>query len=153
MTLGWRRVPAETVDRSAFREMCRRFAEREIVPVWEEADRLKAFPRTFYTAAAAAGLVGISAPADLGGADLGVHEEAICLEECCKINPNLSNALIVQGVAGGILGDFGTDEQKEIARRNIAGECLLAIAVTEPEAGNDVQNVQTRAVRDGDGCG
>lgn len=151
MSLGTRRVPRDTVDRTAFRETCRRFAEREIGPVWEEADRTKTFPRSFYAAAAKAGLIGISAPTEIGGADLGVYEEAICLEECCRINPNISNALIVQGVAGGILGDYGTDEQKEIVRCNIAGECLLAIAVTEPEAGNDVQNVQTQAVRDGDG--
>ncbi len=41
-------------------------------------------------------------------------------------------------------------EQREIARSKIAGDCLVAITVTEPEAGNDVQNVKTNARRDGD---
>ncbi len=144
-----RRRPAETVDRAMFRETCRRFAEREIAPIWQEADRESRFPRAFFTAAAKAGLIGIAAPAEVGGADLGVHEEAICIEECARVNPGVPNALIIQGVAGGILHDFGTAEQKQIARASIAGETMLAIAVTEPDAGNDVQNIQTAARRDG----
>lgn len=144
-----RRRPAETVDRPLFRETCRRFAEREIAPIWQEADREGRFPRAFFTAAAKAGLVGIAAPSEVGGADLGVHEEAICIEECARVNPGLPNALIIQGVAGGILHDFGTDEQKDLVRGAIRGETILAIAVTEPDAGNDVQNVKTAARRDG----
>jgi alkylation response protein AidB-like acyl-CoA dehydrogenase len=132
-----------------FRDTCRRFAEREIAPIWQEADRESQFPRSFFTAAANAGLIGIAAPAEVGGADLGVHEEAICIEECARVNPGLPNALIIQGVAGGILHDFGTDEQKDLARASIEGKTILAIAVTEPEAGNDVQNVKTTARRDG----
>ena len=145
-----RRRPAETVDRVMFRDTCRRFAEREIAPIWEEADRESHFPRAFFTAAANAGLIGIAAPEEVGGAGLGVHEEAICIEECARVNPGLPNALIIQGVAGGILHDFGTAEQKELARASIEGEKILAIAVTEPDAGNDVQNVKTAARRDGD---
>lgn len=140
-----RRTPSQTVDREAFRDNCRRFADQEIGPRWEAADRNKVFPREFYSAAASAGLIGISAPSAVGGSELGLVEEVICIEECCRINPNLATALIVQGVAGGILYEYGTEEQQDIARRNIAGECLLAIAVTEPDAGNDVQNVKTSA--------
>jgi len=73
-----------------FRETCRRFAEREIAPIWQEADREGKFPRAFFTAAAKAGLIGIAAPAEVGGADLGVHEEAICIEECARVNPGVS---------------------------------------------------------------
>ena len=145
-----RRRPGETVDRVMFRDTCRRFAEREIGPIWEKADRESEFPRPFFTAAAKAGLIGIAAPADVGGADLGVYEEAICIEECARVNPGLPNALIIQGVAGGILHDFGTPEQQDLARASINGEKILAIAVTEPDAGNDVQNVKSTARRDGD---
>ena len=47
--------PANTVDRSAFRDMCRRFALAEIEPRWREADRQRTFPRAFYEAAAPPG--------------------------------------------------------------------------------------------------
>jgi alkylation response protein AidB-like acyl-CoA dehydrogenase len=130
--------------------MCRRFAEREIGPRWQEADRDKRFPRDFYVAAAKAGLIGITADEALGGGDLGCYEEAIAMEEMSKVNPNLAVAVLVQNVAGSILYEHGTAEQKEIARQTIAGECLVAITVTEPEAGNDIQNIKTTATREGD---
>ena len=145
-----RKRPGNSVDREAFRDMCRRFAEREIGPRWREADRDKRFPREFYQAAAAAGLIGITASESLGGSDLGCFEEAIAMEEMSKVNPNLAVAVLVQNVAGSILYEHGTAEQQEIARKTIAGECLLAITVTEPEAGNDIQNIKTTATREGD---
>ncbi len=143
------RRPANEVDRSEFRALCATFARKEIAPRWEAADRDRAFPREFYVAAARAGLIGVALPAAVGGADLGATEEAILLEETAKANPNLAVALLVQEVAGGLLAEFGEGEQLDLARANIAGDCLLAVAVTEPEAGNDVQNVKTFARQDG----
>ena len=143
-------VPANTVDREAFRDMCRAFAEKEIGTRWKEADAERRFPRAFYEAAARTGLIGITASEDIGGAGLGAYEEAIAMEEMSKVNPNLAVAVLVQNVAGSILYEHGSAEHREIARRTIAGECLVAITITEPDAGNDIQNVQTRATRDGD---
>ena len=148
--MGERRIPANSVGEREYRDLCAAFARKEIAPRWEQADRDRAFPREFYVAAAKAGLVGVALPESVGGADLGATEEAILLEECSKANPNLAVALLVQEVAGGLLAEFGQGEQLDLARANIAGECLVAIAVTEPEAGNDVQNVRTFARRDGD---
>ncbi len=148
--MGERRIPANSVGEREYRDLCAAFARKEITPRWEQADRDRVFPREFYVAAAKAGLVGVALPEAVGGADLGATEEAILLEECSKANPNLAVALLVQEVAGGLLAEFGQGEQLDLARANVAGECLVAIAVTEPEAGNDVQNVRTYARRDGD---
>jgi len=145
-----RPIPVNSVDRVAFRDMCRAFAEREIGPRWRQADDEKRFPRELYAAAARAGLIGITAPESVGGAALGAYEEAIVLEELSKVNPNLAVAVLVQNVAGSILYEHGAPQHRELARRNIKGECLVAITITEPDAGNDIQNVCTRAVRDGD---
>lgn len=150
MTHAKSRRPLNTVDRVMFRDMCARFSKAEIEPRWRAADRDKVFPRDFYLAAARSGLIGITAPPDVGGAGLGAYEEAIAMEEMSKVNPNLAVSVLVQNVAGSILYDYGSPEQREIARSTIAGDCLVAITVTEPEAGNDVQNVKTTARRDGD---
>lgn len=150
MTSQQRPTPKNSIEESVFRDMCGRFAEREAAPRWEEADRKHTFPRDFYRACAEAGLIGISGPEALGGTALGCVEEAICMEEIARINPNLAVSVLVQNVANALLYIHGSPVHHEIARRNIAGECLLAIAVTEPEAGNDVQNVRVSARRDGD---
>tara|TARA_R110001599_G_scaffold85786_2_gene230250 strand:+ start:13 stop:1170 length:1158 start_codon:yes stop_codon:yes gene_type:complete len=150
MSQSERRIPPNTVDREAFRYMCRKFAEREIKPRWAQADQEARFPREVYTAAANAGLIGLHAPESLGGADLGVTEEAISIEEQAKVNPNLAIMPLIQGVAGSLLCEHGNEDHHALARANIAGNCLLALAVTEPEAGSDVQNLKTSARRDGD---
>jgi alkylation response protein AidB-like acyl-CoA dehydrogenase len=105
------RRPVNTIDRAMFRDMCARFAAAEIEPRWRAADRDKQFPRDFYVAAAAAGLIGITAPDDIGGAGLGAYEEAIAMEEMAKVNPNLAVSVLVQNVAGSILYDYGLPEQ------------------------------------------
>jgi len=145
-----RSMPENQVDRQAFRDMCRVFADREVRPRWQKADDEKQFPREFYVAAAKAGLIGITAAEDIGGAALGAYEEAIAMEELAKANPNLAVSVLVQNVAGSILYEYGEAHHRELARKMIAGECLVAITITEPEAGNDIQNVNTRATRDGD---
>lgn len=145
-----RRTPPNTVDREAFRDMCRKFAEREVKPRWQQADRDAKFPREFYVAAAQSGLIGLHAPEALGGGDLGVYEEAIAIEEMAKANPNLAVAPLIQGVCSALLCDHGNAGHHELARANHAGQCLLALAVTEPEAGSDVQNLKTTARREGD---
>ena len=150
MSAASRPRPANTVDRVAFRDMCRAFAQREIEPRWHAADRERRVPREFFEAAARAGLIGITASEDVGGSGLGSYEEAIAMEEMSRANPNLAVAVLVQNVAGSILYEHGTPEQRDIARDVIAGRRMVAITVTEPEAGNDVQNVKTRATRDGD---
>jgi alkylation response protein AidB-like acyl-CoA dehydrogenase len=72
------------------------------------------------------------------------------MEEMANVDPNLAVFVLVRNVAGSILYDCGSPQQREIARATIAGDCLVAITVTEPEAGNDVRNAKTAARRDGD---
>jgi len=145
-----RSVPQNNVDREAFRDMCRKFSQKEIGPRWQQADKESKFPMEFYHAACKAGLIGLHAPESLGGAGLGVTEEAISIEEQAKVNPNLAVMALVQGVAGSLLWEHGNDGHHQIAKANNAGECLLALAVTEPEAGSDVQSIKTTAKREGD---
>jgi alkylation response protein AidB-like acyl-CoA dehydrogenase len=138
------------VDEREYRALCRTFAEREIAPYWDAADRAAEFPRAFYEAAARAGFVGVTVPPALGGAGLGCREEVVFLEEASRVNPNFAVAILVQYVAGSVLARFGTPEQRRLAADNAAGTCLLALTVTEPGAGNDIQAVATTARRDGD---
>lgn len=78
------------IDEEVFRDSCRKFAEREFAPRWQRADREHRFPRDFYEAASKAGLIGVAAREAVGSGGLGCVEEAIVLEECAKVNPNLA---------------------------------------------------------------
>ena len=131
-----------------FRQMCREFSKREIGPRWEEAEKQSRFPRELYERAAEANLFGVSAPEHIGGAGLGCMHEIICIEEAARINPTLAALFLVQNLTISMLASLGSEDHLEIARRCINGDCLLGFAVTEPDAGNDL-NVKTSAVHEG----
>ena len=139
----------QQITEAEYRQLCKTFAEREIAPRWEDAARRCEFPREVYTQAARAGLIGITAPEELGGAALGLTHEVIATEELCRADASLGVLPLVQNIANALLYNHGNEVHRDIARRNIAGECLLGMAVTEPDAGNDI-NVKMTAVRDGD---
>lgn len=141
-----------TQDQEIFRAACQEFAEREIAPRWKEADDQAHFPTELTAAAASAGLLGVSIPERHGGQGAGVLEEAILYEECAQANSNLAAGLMLQGsLLPGIITGSGTQDQvTRYATPTLAGEQILALAVTEPQAGSDVAAVRTTA-REKDG--
>ncbi len=136
----------------AFRETCRRFAEREIRPfasLWEEAHE---FPRDLYAKAGEAGLLGVLFPSEWGGGDGDLFHGIVMAE-----------ALLAGGSTGTFIGlnslgialppilMLGNDEQKRrFVPPVLRGKKIAALAVTEPGTGSDVAGIRTRAVRDGD---
>jgi acyl-CoA dehydrogenase len=59
-------------------------------------------------------------------------------------------AFAMQGLGSGAISLFGTVEQKrEWLPKVASGEAIAAFAMTEPECGSDVANIQTSAMRDG----
>lgn len=143
----------DTTERRTLRETVRRFTEREIVPHladWEEAGAL---PRSLHRAAAAAGLLGIGFPESAGGVGgdpvdtLTVAEEMIL----AGASSGLIAALFTHGI--GLPHLIASGDQPlidRVARPVLAGEQIVSLAITEPEAGSDVAGLRTRAVADGD---
>lgn len=139
-----------TPEQEDMRKVASEFARREIEPRWREADEQAAFPLELLSLAHEQGLMGIAAPPDLGGMGLGAIEEVIFMEEIAKVNPNLAIGLILQGsLAPSILWNFATEEQKqEFVPPVLRGEKVLAMAITEPNAGSDVAGLRTTARRE-----
>lgn len=78
---------------------------------------------------------------------------SICvLREVVGASSGLADSMLaLQGLGYGPLALYGSDAQKAAWRDKVrAGEAIAAIGITEPEAGSDVGNIQTTAVRDGD---
>jgi acyl-CoA dehydrogenase family protein 9 len=99
------------------------------------------------------GLLGLYVPEEYGGQGLSQTGYCRVSEEFAQIDATLS---VVMGVHQSIgmkgIALFGSDEQKERFLPDLAsGRKLAAFALTEPEAGSDAYNLQTRAVRQPDG--
>ena len=135
-----------------FSDAVGQFFEKECaphVPAWRKAGVV---PREIWTKAGEMGLLCASVPEEYGGAGGDFRHEAIIIEQqqwkgVDGFGITLHNAIIAPYITA-----FGTEEQKRRwLPRMASGELVTAIAMTEPGAGSDLQNIKTTAIKDGDG--
>jgi len=104
-----------------------------------------------WRAAGAAGLLGISIPAEFGGVGADFRFEAILMEQLGRHHALNFAIPLHNAVVAPYLVSYADDEQKHKWLPGVAsGETLLAVAMTEPGAGSDLQGMKTTARRDGD---
>ena len=145
--------PFDTPERRALRETCRRFVRREIVPHLDEWERVGEVPRELHKATAAAGLLAVGVPEEVGGSGGDGIDATVVTEEfiAAGASSGLLAALFTHGIALPHLiaaGDAGLVDR--FVRPTLAGELIGSLAVTEPDGGSDVARLRTSAVRDGD---
>ncbi|MER7189439.1 acyl-CoA dehydrogenase family protein [Streptomyces flaveolus] len=141
-----------TQDHRDFQAMVRDFVEREIVPFHADWERAGLVDREVWRSAGKLGLLGIDAPEEYGGG--GVRDfryQVLLSEEIMRVGATGIGFALHNDVVAPYLLELATDEQK---RRWLPGFCsgdlVTAIAMTEPEAGSDLQAIRTTAFQDGD---
>ena len=138
-------------DHEVFRREFRRFAEAEIAPHVEEWNEKGISDRAAWRKMGESGFLGANQPEEYGGAGADFLYDAIIIEELADLRAHALQASLHTDICLPYLTTFGTEEQKQKwLVPGIAGECLLAIAMTEPGVGSDLAGVSTRAIRDGD---
>jgi len=143
-----------TPEQDAFRREVREFLANTLTPEFWEQHRLHREPGwspEFSRAAAVQGLLAVSWPREYGGQARGPIEQTIYMEEMAYAGaPQEQHRRAIQQVGPSIML-FGSAEQKQKYLTGIAaGEVSFAMGLSEPNAGSDLANVETRAVRDGD---
>lgn len=152
---AWRaRSPFYDDTHEALCASVRRFVAREILPhvdAWEQAGEL---PRDLHRKAAAAGILGLGYPEAYGGTREGVDvfHSLVQAEELCRPGAGgIVASLMTHGIGLPPILALGSEAMKQrIAPAVLAGEAIIALAITEPSGGSDVANLKTRAVRRGD---
>ncbi len=123
----------------------RKFLDEHLDPA--AIDRQAEIPASVITGLADLGVLGMAAPREYGGRGGSQMEYCRVMEEIgsrCASTSIFVNAHHSIGLRALVL--FGTDEQKRRWLPDLAtGKKLAAFALTEPEAGSDAGNVQTRA--------
>ena len=134
-------------DVDALRDAVREFAQSEIAPLAAQIDRDDQFPMALWPLMGQMGLLGITASADYGGAQMGYVAHMVAMEEISRASASVglsygahSNLCVNQ------ISRNGTEEQK---RRYlpplISGEHVGALAMSEPGAGSDVMSMKLKA--------
>jgi alkylation response protein AidB-like acyl-CoA dehydrogenase len=138
-------------DHEAFREVVQAYVKREVAPNEQRWEEERNVDRQAWLAAGKQSLIGMLVPEEYGG--VGTDDfryRCVVMEEFARIGAtSISSGFGLQDdIAIPYIVDLATDEQK--ARwlpPMAAGECIGAIAMTEPGAGSDLQGIRTTAVR------
>jgi alkylation response protein AidB-like acyl-CoA dehydrogenase len=137
-------------EHELFRDSVRKFFARELVPNLSRWEADGNVDRSFWRSAGAAGLLCPTAPEALGGLGLNFRYNAIIGEELAYAG-SAAGIRLQSDIVVDYLVNYGSAQQKQQwVPQMISGEVIAAIAMTEPGAGSDLQNIRTAAIRDGD---
>src|SRR5690242_14762247 len=141
-----------TDEHEQLRESIRRFAQKELAPHAEEWEETT-FPDWVFERMGELGFLGLDKPEEYGGQGGDYYSSLVLAEEITHANSGglaMGVAVHTDMAMPPILA-FGTEEQKQAwVVPAIAGQKILCLGITEPDAGSDVAGIKTRAVRDGD---
>jgi len=137
-------------EHELFREQFRRFLEREAVPNYGQWERDGVVSREAWLKAGAAGFLCPWLPEDYGGSGADFLYSAVIAEEVAKALCHGFYIYLHNDIVVPYLWTYTTDEQKgRWLKKCCTGEYITAIAMTEPDAGSDLQAIRTTAARDG----
>lgn len=142
-----------TEEHELFRESFRAFLEKEVRPnidQWEEDRRI---PRDIWKKMGEMGFLGLSYPEEYGGMGLDFFYDVVFNEELGRMNSGgfAITQQVTQYMSGPYVLKYGSEElKKKYLPGIISGDLICSIGITEPGAGSDAANIQTRAVKDGD---
>jgi butyryl-CoA dehydrogenase len=133
------------------RDAVRRFAEQEIAPVSERLWEQQEFAYQVWKQAGELGFLGLPYPEEHGGGGGDWLGFTIVLEEIARVDAAVASSMMANSTPASLINNYGTPAQKErYLRPIIDGTQVGCIGLTEPNAGSDAANIQTRAVlRDG----
>ncbi len=135
------------------RKVIAKFVDQEVIPVAREHDESGEFPYDLFKKIADMGILGIRYPKKVGGSGGNTTLYCITVEELARGLLSLGATTAMQCLmATDGLYRYGTDEMHEYyLRPAMRGEKIGAFQLTEPEAGSDLSNVRTRAIKADDG--
>jgi alkylation response protein AidB-like acyl-CoA dehydrogenase len=140
-----------TTDHEAFRRTVAEFIAREVTPNLKRWDEERIVDRDVWLAAGEHGVIGLSAPEELGGGGGKDYRfRSVVIEELAKVYAtSLSfNFALQDDIAIPYISAIGTSEQKARWIPGLAsGESIAAIAMTEPNTGSDLRGVRTAGRR------
>ena len=136
-------------EQEALRDAARGFVRGELLEVAEEIERTGApLSREWLKRYAEMGFLGINVSAEYGGLGLGNLEALLVLEEFAKVSAAVAFPVFESNVGPvrAIEHFAGEELKRRVIPRVCAGELIVAVAMSEPEAGTALTDLKTTAV-------
>ncbi len=141
-----------TPEQEEFRRSVAKLVDTEIAPVADDIDARGELPMALFRRLGALGYFGLRYPGGYGGSDADMVTFCLLAEELGRGSMSLAAASMMQALMGThFVFKYGSEEQRQrYLVPALRGEKIGTFALTEPGAGSDLGNMQTRARRDGD---
>ena len=134
-----------------FRETFRRFLSKEIIPFYDQWEKEGIIPRAAWKKMGAHGYLCPWIDKKYGGAGLGIEYSLIITEEMAFAGVYGLMAGLHSDIVAPYIHTFGDSEQKRKWLPGcVSGDIILAVAMTEPDAGSDLSSIRTTAAKDGE---
>ena len=138
-------------EHQQFRDAFAKFCQSEIAPFHAEWEKQKIVPRSLWKKAGERGFLCPFLPEEYGGVGADFLYATIMIEELSKVRATGPAFPLHSDICAPYIFSYGTESQKRRYLPGCAsGDTILAIAMTEPNAGSDLAGIRTTAVRDGD---
>ena len=137
-------------DHEAFRDTVRRFIAEHVMPFHAGWEKEGMIPRSLWRKAGELGLLCCNVPDEYGGMGGDFLHSAILIEEMARVGATGPTFYLHSDIVAPYLVDFGTEAQKKQWLPKMAtGEVVVALGMSEPSGGSDVQAMRTQALREG----
>jgi len=134
-----------------YRERFKRFLSEEIIPFYDQWEKEGIIPKEVWEKMGENGYLCPWVEKEYGGAGLGLEFSFIITEEMAYAGVYGLMAGLHSDIVAPYIHTFGNKEQKKKWLPGcISGDIILAVAMTEPDAGSDLSSIRTTAKRDGE---
>lgn len=141
-----------TDTQQAITDAVRNFAQNQLKPQTQLFEADGGYPPELFEELAGLGLMGMTAPAELGGAGADYVSYALALMEIAAADGALSTILSIQNslIVSALLKDGNEQQRARFLPDLISGKCVGAFALTETDAGSDASAIRTKATKSGE---
>ena len=135
-----------TDEQSYFRETANKFVKKEIEPYHEKWEKDGYVPKELWLKAGSIGLLCPNVPQEFGGIGGDFRFNVIVIEELARVGATGPGFAVHSDIVSPYIINYSSKIQKnEYLPKMVKGQIITAIAMTEPNTGSDLQNINTKA--------
>ncbi|WP_175988514.1 acyl-CoA dehydrogenase family protein [Bacillus sp. Marseille-Q1617] len=143
--------PYLTEDHEIFRSSLRKFLQKEAAPNYEQWEKDRIVPRSFWKKMGSQGFLCPDVDEQFGGSGVDWGFSVIINEELERVGSGLIGLGLHNDIVVPYISEYGTEEQKKRWLQSCtSGDMITAIAMTEPGTGSDLAGINTTAKLNGD---
>ena len=139
-----------TSEQQALVDTAGRFSRERLAPGYRAREKAQRIEREVVREMGAMGFLGPELPEAVGGMGVDCVTSGLLLEQIAYGDFNVSYVNLLTSLCGQIVAQHArSPAARDWLAQVLAGEQLIAIALTEPSAGSDAARLKLRATRDG----